>query len=153
MQPAVNNHNQRAYSPAILIGDNSTDPRAFLIEQAGPGGEGVVTIHWDNSSRPNSVLASEVILLTAETHPPDNIPPGGGPRAGQSDVEDVVADSGNVGAKEPCSKAKNLFGDSEAKVEVLDNAPVAPMPEDEPQEAADDEGWGRPRPPFDNPIG
>ena len=76
VQPAVNNHNQRAYSPAILIGDNSTDPRAFLIEQAGPGGEGVVTIHWDNSSRPNIVLASEVILLTVETHPPDNIPPG-----------------------------------------------------------------------------
>ena len=135
MITAVNGRHRRVYNTAILMGSNGGDPADFLRVQAGPGGEGVVTVFWNNSSHPDIVRASEVILLTADTHPPDNIPPAG---------DDNVA---------PWSEAENLFDDSEDIKDPADEVANEPQEATERQEAvkpqevewcdpSDDEGWG-----------
>ena len=115
--------------------------------QSGPGGKGVVTIRWDNSSRHDIVQASEVILLTADKHPPDDIP-----QAGDGDVT-------------PGSEAKDLFEDSEDIKDPANKVADEPQEAAEPQEVAkpqeakwcepdNNEGWGRPRPDVgDLPLG
>ena len=83
------------------MGSNRSDLAGYLNTQAGPGRDGVVTICWDNSLREDIVQASEVILLTIDTDPPDDIPPAGDDNA------------------VPGFEDEELFEDSE---EVEDNA-------------------------------
>ena len=77
VQRAVNGRHRRVYNPDILMGSNSSDPAGYLDAQARPGRDGVFTICWDESLREDIVQASEVILLTADTDPPYDIPPAG----------------------------------------------------------------------------
>ena len=154
VQPPVDDHHKRVYYGAILTGGQAMDPSKFLLQKAKEG-DGRVEIRWTERAQTEYVLASEVVLLTNKTDPPNDIPPTAGPRGSRSGSGDAVAHGGDTfggNADEGVPDADPE--DAPTADTVLEGAANEENPVEGLCVKATEEPWGRARMnPFENPRG
>ena len=162
VQLPLNNHHRRQYDLAILVGANDRDPQGYLDAQAGERQDGIFTIVWRGRGNEGLVSAREVILVTAGTNPPDDLPPAGddddglpleeyAPPARDDDAD--VPPEGSGPEDEDLfedSSDKDIFEDPDDDADKVEDPEAVVANEPRPQDADDpqNEGWGRCRPAF-----